>query len=87
MIWNFLLVFLLLFDNQALQRKTITFFIAKRMVNNTWVESLKKIENVAPELGNVAMLLRERLSVVENKASSSSTVEDRCLFSCPRRTP
>ena len=81
-----LLLILLLFDNQALQRKTITFFITQRLVSNNWVQSLKS-KNVAPELMNVTMMLRERLSAVPSEPSSSSSTEvDRCPFSCPRRT-
>ena len=76
----------LLFDNQALERKTITFFITKGLVSPTWVESLKKINNVAPELVAVTTLLRERMSEVPSEASSSSTEVDRCPFACPRRT-
>ena len=81
-----LLLLSLLFDNQALERKTITFFITKRLVSTSWVESLKKINNVAPELMTVTTLLRERLSEVPSEASSSSTVTDRGLFACPRKT-
>ena len=76
----------LFFDNQALERKTITFFITKRLVSSTWVESLKKMNNVAPELAAVTTLLKERMNEVPSEASSSSTEVDRCPFSCPRRT-
>ena len=87
MIILLLLILLVLFVNQALERKTITFFITKRLVSSAWVESLKESKNVAPELMNVTVLMRERLSAVPMEPPSSSSTEvDRCPFSCPRRT-
>ena len=87
MIRLLLLILLILFVNQALERKTIMFFITKRLVSSNWVESLKESKNVAPELKNVTAMMRERLSAVPMEPSSSSSTEvDRCPFSCPRRT-
>ena len=82
-----MLIVLVLFVNQAPERKTITFFITKRLVSPTWVESLKKMNNVAPELAAVTMLLKDLMNEVPSEPSSSSTEVDRCPFVvCPRRS-
>ena len=76
------------FDSQALQRKTITFFIKKRLVTEKWVQSLNFMDNVAPEQVIVSNFLRGRMAAVEAETSSADSTADVgcCGLTRPRRS-
>ena len=75
------------FDSKPLERKSITFFIVKRLVTTEWVASLKIVGNESPEQVRVTKLMRERMEHHdEADASSAESIADaRCCLSCPRR--
>ena len=73
-------------DSKPLERKSITFFITKRLVSEQWVQSLNIVENEAPEQVNVTNLLRGRVEAVEAEiASTDSNPAVGCCGICPRR--
>ena len=82
---NIIIIIIININNQALERKTITFFITKRLVSESWVKSLKQSKNVAPEVMAATTMLRDRMSEVPSEPSSSSTDVDRRPFCCTRR--
>ena len=74
------------FDSKPLERKSITFFIVKRLVTMEWVASLKNVGNESPEQVRVTNLMRGRMSAVEAETSSAESIADaRCGLACPRR--
>ena len=76
------------FDSKPLERKSITFFIQKRLVTPEWVASLKNMGNEAPEHVRVTELMRGRMSAVEAETSSADSIADArcCGLACPSRT-
>ena len=77
------------FDTKPLERKSITFFITKRLVTVVWVQSMNNVENEAPEQVSVTSLLRGRMEAVEaekaEKASTDSSLDVGCCGLCARR--
>ena len=75
------------FDSKPLERKSITFFITKRLVTVKWAQSLKNVENETPEQVNVTNLLKGRVQAFQVESFSMDSSPDvGCFGLCPRRT-